>query len=386
VAVTTTPVPISGAITSLRFMQPTLPRLEDVLSLYRDVYRTGVITNAALVQRLEAAVAERLSVRHCVAVSSCTSGLILTLKALGIRGKVILPSFTFFASGEALLWNGITPVFADCLGDAWNVDPADVKRRITDSVSAILGVHMYGNPCDVQALEHIANDAGIKLIFDAAHAFGSSYCGTPVGGFGDAEVFSLSPTKLLVAGEGGLVTTNDSTLAHRLRAARNYGDLGSYDPMLCGLNARMSEFNAALALSGLSFVETKVDRHNEIAQRYSAHLSGIPGVALQRISMHSRCTYKDFSFCLTDEQTSWTSAALCEELAGYDIPTKRYFYPPLHQQQIFSKFHHEHDLPLHCTEAVSNGVVSLPIYESLANSDVDRIGLTVRELLLNPTR
>jgi dTDP-4-amino-4,6-dideoxygalactose transaminase len=385
VAVTTTPVPISGALTSLRFMQPTLPRLEDVLSLYRDVYRTGVITNAALVQRLEAAVAERLSVRHCVAVSSCTSGLILTLKALGIRGKVILPSFTFFASGEALLWNGITPVFADCLSDAWNVDPADVKRRITDSVSAILGVHMYGNPCDVQALEHIANDAGIKLIFDAAHAFGSSYCGTPVGGFGDAVVFSLSPTKLLVAGEGGLVTTNDSTLAHRLRAARNYGDLGSYDPMLCGLNARMSEFNAALALSGLPFVETKVDRHHEIAQRYSAHLSGIPGVALQRISMHSRCTYKDFSFCLTDEQTYWTSAALCEELAGYDIPTKRYFYPPLHQQQIFSRFHHEGDLPLHCTEAVSNGVVSLPIYESLANSDVDRIGLTVRELLLNPT-
>ncbi|HLY18363.1 MAG TPA: DegT/DnrJ/EryC1/StrS family aminotransferase [Bryobacteraceae bacterium] len=227
---------------NFRFIHPTLPPLARIVTEYREFYHQGLITNGKLVERLEAAVCERLGVRHCVAVSSCTSGLMLVMKAFGLRGEVILPSFTFFATGHAVLWNGLTPVFADCDRQTWNIDPRAVERAITPQTAAILAVHLYGNPAAVTELEWIAGKHGIPLLFDAAHAFGASYKGQSVGQFGDAEVFSLSPTKLLVAGEGGLVATNDALLAHKLRAGRNYGDLGAYDPMLLGLNARMTEF------------------------------------------------------------------------------------------------------------------------------------------------
>src|SRR5882762_7292566 len=222
-----------------RFIRPTLPSLESVLGNYEPVYENGLITNAETVGKFEAAVGERLEVKYCVAVSSCTSGLMMVLRALGLSGEVIIPSFTFFATGHAVLWNGLRPVFADCDEETWNVDPIDVERKITKRTSAILVVHLYGNPCEVEALQSLASRHHLKLIFDAAHGLGSLHRDRPLGGFGDAEVFSLSPTKLLVAGEGGLVTTNDATLAKTIRAMRNYGDLGAYDPTWLGMNARM---------------------------------------------------------------------------------------------------------------------------------------------------
>lgn len=367
---------------SIRFIKPTLPDLEGVIAIYRDVYASGLITNSSLVERLEAAVASYLGVKHCVAVSSCTSGLMLVMKCLDLTGEVIVPSFTFFASGEAILWNQLKPVFADCVLDTWNVDPADVARRVTTKTAAILGVHMYGNPCDVEALTMIAGRTGTNLLFDGAHAFGSSHHGRPIGGFGDAEVFSLSPTKLLVAGEGGLVTTNDAALARRLRAARNYGDLGAYDPEVLGLNARMAEFNAAVAIGGLGILEQKIARHGQIAAAYTALLSGLPGVRFQRVPEGNLCTYKDFSIHVSSPNGHLTAPRLCAELEKRSIPTKRYFYPPLHQQQIFSGLHTSVDLPLTVTEYVSKGVVSLPIYESLPDSTIEAIAQAVREIVL----
>lgn len=371
----------TAASSSLRFIKPTLPEWETVASLYRDIYNSGVITNAALVERLESAVAEYIGVKHCIAVSSCTSGLILTMKAFDLRGEVILPSFTFFASGEAILWNGLRPVFADCELDTWNIDPADVARRVTPRTAAILGVHLYGNPSKVEEISCIAERSDIKLIFDAAHAFGSLRQGVAVGGFGDAEVFSLSPTKLLVAGEGGLVTTNDSVLARRLRAGRNYGDLGAYDPELLGMNARMSEFNAALALAGLEILANKIARHGEIAALYTTLLSDLPGVRFQAVYDGNVSTYKDFSIHVSSPSGKLLSSQLCAALQARNIPTKRYFYPPLHQQQIFAGLQSEIDLPLPVTEFISEGVVSLPIYESLPDKTVETIAATVREIV-----
>jgi dTDP-4-amino-4,6-dideoxygalactose transaminase len=248
--------------TRFPFMRPTLPELAEVIAEFQSAYVNGMLTNSALAARLEAAVAERLAVKHCVAVSSCTSGLMMVIRALGLSGEVIVPSFTFFATGHSLLWNGLRPIFASSELDTWNVSPEDIERKITEKTSAILAVHMYGNPCNIPALERLAQHHRLKLIFDAAHAFGSAYRGRPIGSFGDTEVFSLSPTKLLVAGEGGLVTTNDAKLAAAVRAMRNYGDLGAYNPEWLGLNARMPEFNAALALRGLALVDAKVQRRN----------------------------------------------------------------------------------------------------------------------------
>lgn len=360
-----------------RFIQPALPALEQVLARYRPNYASGMITNAAMVARLEAAVAERLGVKHCVAVSSCTSGLALAMRALGLKGEVILPSFTFFATGHAVLWNGLKPVFADCDERTWTVDPADVERRITPRTAAILGVHLYGNPCDTEALERIAERHRLPLIFDAAHAFGSQSGGRPVGGFGTAEVFSLSPTKLLVAGEGGLVTTNDAVLAQRIRAGRNYGDLGSYDPLMLGLNARMTEFNAALALAGLEILDRRIERYREIAQRYTEVLGGVPGLRLQSVQRSDRSVYKDYTIWVDPEQGLRDRDRLASALLAENIETKKYFYPPLHRQRLFRGVARR---GLERTDRIAAGILSLPIYDALPDELVDTVASGVVEL------
>ena len=344
---------------------------------YQSAYVDGLLTNATLVEHLEAAVRERLQVKYCVGVSSCTSGLMMVLRALGLKGEVIVPSFTFFATGHAILWNDLQPVFADCRSDTWNVDPEDLKRKITDRTSAILVVHLYGNPSDVEALELLASRYRLKLVFDAAHAFGSQHRGRPIGGFGDAEVFSLSPTKLLVAGEGGLVTTNDATLARAIRSMRNYGDLGAYDPEWVGMNARMPEFNAALALAGLPLVDAKIARRNRIAETYTNLLARLPGVRFQKVLLEDVNTYKDISIHISPGVFGMTRDELAQALLAEKIETKKYFYPPLHQQKLYRSLHVPDRYGLPHTEYVTKGILTLPNYESLPDETVERIAHAV---------
>lgn len=365
---------------ALRFIKPTVPPIDEILQYYLPSFGEGMLTNGNVVARLEAAVAERLGVSNCVALSSCTLGLSLVLQTLGVRGEVILPSFTFFATGHAVLWNNAKPVFADCDPRSWTIDPADVEAKISERTEAILAVHLYGNPVRVNELQQIASRRGVKLIFDAAHAFGSQYKGLPVGGFGDAEIFSLSPTKLLVAGEGGLACTNDATLARMLRAARNYGDTGNYDPQVLGLNARMTEFNAALALAGLELVDSKVKRHNEIAERYTQGLAGTPGIRFQQVDENDCSTYKDFSVLVSPTEFGMSRDEIAAILLAEGIPTKRYFYPPLHRQQLFKANYAEGGSLLPNAEQISEEVLSLPIYESLPDETLERIALAIRRL------
>lgn len=353
-----------------RFIAPQLPPLEEVLAPYSQAFHNGIITNAKCVSQFEEAAAAYIGVRHCVAVSSCTSGLMLVMRGLGMTGEVILPSFTFFATGHAARWNGLEPVLADCDTATWNIDIADIEKKITSRTSAIVAVHMYGNPNDVRRLEELAAKHGLKLIFDAAHAFGSRHRNQPIGQFGDAEIFSLSPTKLLVAGEGGLVSTNNAELAAALRIMRNYGDSGSYDPEWIGLNARMPEFNAALATAGIPLLAEKIARRNEIATLYTEGLRELPGITFQQVDPRDTHTFKDYSIHVNSSQFGLTRDQLAQALLAENIETKRYFYPPLHKQQHYKQFFTS---PLPGTDWVADNVLSLPIYESLPDSTVKTI-------------
>jgi dTDP-4-amino-4,6-dideoxygalactose transaminase len=353
-----------------RFISPLLPPLDEVLGEFRAAYDAGVITNAACVRRFEEESSAYLGARDCVGVSSCTSGLTLVMRALELTGEVIVPSFTFFATAHAIRWNGLTPVLADCDRETWNIDPVDVERKITARTSAIVAVHMYGNPANVDALNNLARQHNLKLIFDAAHAFGSRRLGLPVGQFGDAEVFSLSPTKLLVAGEGGLVATADRDLARAIRLMRNYGDDGSYDPQFLGQNARLGEFNAALGLRGLPLVNKKVQRRNQIARMYVDGLTGLPGVTFQKVESGDQSTYKDFSIHVDSSLFGCTRDQLAQALLTENIETKKYFYPPLHKQTLYRQFDRT---VLPNTNYVADNVLSLPIYETLPDSTIMRI-------------
>uniref|UniRef100_A0A7V3J982 DegT/DnrJ/EryC1/StrS family aminotransferase n=1 Tax=candidate division CPR3 bacterium TaxID=2268181 RepID=A0A7V3J982_UNCC3 len=358
------PVPIT---------EPTIPPIHQLKSMYEKVLKSRMITNSKFVQEFEARVAEHLGVKHAIAVNSCTSGLMLIMKALDLKGEVILPSFTFHATAHAVVWNGLKPVFVDCDPETYNIDPKEVEKAITPRTCAILGVHIFGNPADVEALEKIAKKHKLKLIFDAAHGFGSKYKGKHVGGFGDAESFSLSPTKLLTAGEGGIVTTNDDEIARRVRIGRNYGDPGTYDCEFSGFSARMSEFQAILGIESLKMLESNVLRRNKMANLYKTLLAKIPGISFQKIKAGNRSSYKDFSILIDERKFGISRDKLYEALMAENIVVKKYFYPPVHKQRAFEKYASQHDANLHITERISTGSISLPLFSHISEMVVEKI-------------
>src|SRR6202045_524527 len=308
---------------------------EEFLRDVRKILNSRQLTKPTFVRLVEEAAEEYLGVAHCVAVSSCTAGLVLTLQALNLQGEVILPSFTFHASAHSLLWNGLKPVFADCDPETFCIDPHSVKLQLSPNTAAILAVHLFGNPAAIVELQTIASDAIIPLLFDAAHAFGSDINHKRIGNFGIAEVFSFSPTKLLVAGEGGMIATRDADLAQKLRVARNYGDSGNYDPDLAGLNARMSEFHAALALRGLSGLDARIDRRNQIRLHYERRLRTIPGLTFQRVPPGNRSSCKDFAVLVDQAVFGKSRYWLFDALERENIQVRRYFDPPVHRQKLY---------------------------------------------------
>ena len=356
----------------LPMLKPNLPPYSRVAEIFSDILSSGSITNGRYVKEFEQKVGDYLKVDHCVAVSSCTAGMMLLLKAAQLSGEVVVPSFTFTATVDAVLWAGLVPVFADCRCDTLNVDPESVQRVISPHTVAILATHVFGNPADVEALEEIARSRGIKLFFDAAHAFGALRKGRPIGSFGDAEVFSFSPTKLLIAAEGGIVVTNDPVLASHVRWGRNYGNPGDYDCRLLGLSARMSELHAALALAGLEGLPERVAQRNHLASLYRERIGQLPGISCQSVRPDDRSTYKDFTIAADEEEFGVSRDLLAVALEAENVATRKYFFPPVHEQRFVKSYPHRAQ-ELEVTEAVSRRVLSLPIYSLLSEEELEKI-------------
>jgi dTDP-4-amino-4,6-dideoxygalactose transaminase len=343
------------------------------------ILASGVLTNGPYVRRLEERAAEYLGARHCVAVCSCTAGLMLVLRASGLSGDVVLPSFTFSASAHAVVWNGLRPAFADIRPDDLLLDPAAAARSTGVRTSAILATHTYGTPCDTEALGRLARDNGIRLFFDAAHAFGSRHGDRMVGGFGDAEVFSLSPTKVLIAGEGGIIATNDDSLAERCRVGRDYGNPGDYDTRFVGLNARMSELHAATALASFADLEERIGRRNQLAERYRKVLDELPGITFPAVAEEDRSTYKDFTILIDPEELGMDAAAVAAALAAEGIQTRRYYAPPVHRQRAY-RWVGPANGALPQTDRAAARVLTLPLWTGMDDEQVDGVGVAVARL------
>jgi len=353
----------------LPLVRPSVPPTAGVLRDVARILEGGVLTNGPYVRALEDRCAEYLGVRNCVAVSSCTSGLILVLRAFGLAGDVVVPSFTFAATVHAVSWNGLHPTFADVHGTRLTLSADAVERAIGVRTSAILATHLYGAPCDVEGLVEVAARHGVPLFFDAAHAFGSRHGDAFVGAFGEAEVFSLSPTKVLVACEGGLVTTNDDALAERCRIGRDYGHAGDYDCRFVGLNARMSEVHAAIALRSLDTLEDRISRRNELAWLYRDGLRAIPGIALPEVMDGDRSTYKDFTILVDPDAFGRDATWLAGALAAEGIETRRYYSPPVHRMRAYKrKGSANGGLP--ATELAASRVLTLPMWADMTHDHV----------------
>jgi dTDP-4-amino-4,6-dideoxygalactose transaminase len=360
----------------LAFAQPTLEDRSRVEKLIQGSLDTGRLTDGPLTRALEETATERFGTKHCVAVSSCTTGLLFVLQALQIDGTVGVPSFTFAATAHAIRWNGLEPYFLECDPATWCLRPENVEGP----VSALIGVHVSGVPCDVRGLESLAGSLDIPLIFDAAHGGGSLVAvddgRTPLGGFGVAEVFSLTPTKVLSGAEGGLVTTNDAALADQIRLARNYGNPGDYDTRFPGLNGRLSELHAALALVAFDHLDERVEHRNRVADLYHELLSDVPGVKFQAVSPGDRSSYKDFTI-LVGADFGCSRDQVVAALEAEGIATRQYYSPPVHRQSAYA------DLPqrrLPVTESLGDRVISLPIWSHLPLDDVERVSRAITRI------
>ncbi len=353
-------------------VKPYTPRPSEISSAISEILDTGMLTNGKFVSRFEGKVAEFLQVEHAVAVSSCTSGLIMTMKTLDLSGEIIVPSFTFSATGHACYWAGLEPVFVDCDLRDWTISIQACRKALSSKTRAVLAVHTFGNPAAVDALSEFASDNDLELVFDSAHAFGSLYQDRRVGFGGHAEVFSLTPTKIITAGEGGIIATNDAHLAAELRIFRNYGDDGSYDCRFVGFNGRMPEFNALLGLATLEHADEEVKARNSLAAIYREHLSGLPGITLQEIYPGNVSSYKDFTILVDEALFGVTRDRLSDFLADRGVATKKYFDPPLHRQSAYrSRVFRKTDLPV--TEYMCTRTLTLPMYSSLKASEVQHI-------------
>lgn len=340
-----------------------------VLADIEGCLRSGMLTSGQLVQQLEDAVAERLGVAHVVAVANCTLGLVLALRACGIGGgRVASPSFTFSATAHAVAWAGATPLFCDVRADDFTLDAADTAAR--GPAEGIIATHIYGTPCRVDALEKLASDWGVPLVFDAAHALGATFDGRPVGGFGRAEVFSLTPTKVITSAEGGLIATSDSDVAEYCRVGRDYANPGDYDCRFVGINARMSELHAAVGLATFADLDRRLGRRHTLAASLHARLRELPGITFPAVDPADSATFKDFTVVIDPDGFGMDAATLQVALAAEGVASRRYYHPPVHRQQAYADVE---TAPLEVTDDISPRVLALPFWADMADSDAVRL-------------
>ena len=354
----------------LPFFRPAKPSLDRVTARLAPSYDRGVLTNGPLVRQFEAEAAARLGVPHVVAVASCTAGLMLVFQALSRPGTAaVMPSFTFSATAHAARWAGAVPRFAECDTATCQLDVADAADRL-DGASLLIGTHVFGSPCTPEAVEALGREHGVAVVFDAAHGFGATRDGRPLGTFGAAEVFSLSPTKPMTSGEGGLVAIRDDELAERVRLGVDYGNPGDYDTRFAGLNARMSELHAAVGLESLVDLDDHLATRRALADRYRKVLAGLAGVTPQEVDPRDESTYKDFTVVVDETVYGADRDAVAVALKAEGVDTRPYFYPPVHRQQAYA------DLPavdLPKTDWVTNRVISLPLWRDMPPEAVDTI-------------
>ncbi len=352
---------------------PNIGNRESFLARVGQVIDSQWLTNhGPMVQTLEQKIADRLNVRHCVAMCNGTIALEIAIRALGLAGEVIVPSWTFVATAHALYWQGITPVFADIDPATHNLDPVSVRKMITPRTSGIIGVHLWGRAAPVDALSEIAAEHGLKLMFDAAHAFGSSHRGHSIGRFGACEVFSFHATKAFNTMEGGAVTTNDDELAETMRLMRNFGFRGYDNVIHPGTNGKMIEVCAAMGLTNLDKFDAIVQGNMRNHAAYCRALAGIPGIRVldydpAESNSHHYIVLEVGSDCPVSRD------AIINALHAENILARKYFWPGSHQMQPYRDLFPHAGLVLPYTCAVAERVVVLPNGISIDSEQIDFI-------------
>lgn len=347
-----------------------LEMIEDILD------RKWLSNGGTYVQKFEEKLAQLTQTKHCILTCNGTIALQIMIQALELTGEVIVPSFTFVATPHALKWQGITPIFCDVDPLTHNIDHRKIEALITPRTTAILAVHLWGNPCQVETLSRIAKTHNIKLIFDASHALGCSRNNVMIGNFGEAEVFSLHATKTLNTSEGGAITTNDSELAKKIRAIKNFGfSSDREDAKYIGTNGKMGEIAAATGLANIDQFERFIAINKRNHQAYAHELDGIPGIKLKDICEHSSSNYQYVVVEVDQSKAGLSRDLLMDVLHAENIFAKRYFYPGCHHMTIYRS---ERGVNLPVTDQLVNDVLVLPTGTAVRTDDIAEICNIIR--------
>jgi dTDP-4-amino-4,6-dideoxygalactose transaminase len=362
--------------------RPNIGNREALFERIGTILDTRWLSNGGpLEHEFEERIASRVGVKHCIAMCNATVALEIAIRALELEGEVIVPSFTFVATAHALQWQQITPVFCDIDPETHNVDPAKVEAMITPRTSGIIGVHLWGRPCEVHVLGEIAKRHKLKLLYDSAHAFGCLANGRMIGSFGDAEVFSFHATKFINSDEGGTMITNNDALAHQIRLMKNFGFSGLDKVSSVGTNGKMSELCAAIGLTNLESIEEFTHTNRTNFKAYSDNLAGIPGFSLLRYDESTSPNYQYVVLEIDRRQSLLTRDQLVSVLHAENILARRYFYPGVHRMEPYRSRFPDAGLLLPETEIVADRVLVMPTGTGVTVSDIKTICAILRSAI-----
>ena len=344
--------------------------------------RNWLTNDGPLVKEFEAKVASYLGVKHCIAMCNGTVALEIAIRSLGLTGEVIVPSYTFIATAHALQWQDITPVFADIDPKTHNLDPDSVRERISERTSAILGVHVWGRGSQYEELQAIADEHNLKLMFDAAHAFGCSIGGQRIGNFGACEVMSFHATKFFNSFEGGAVVTNDDGLATKMRLMRNFGFAGLDIVASVGTNGKMSEVCAAMGLTNFDNIDNVIERNRT---NYQAYLEGISSISSLELCTYDESEDNNYQYMVmeVDERFPLTRDEVVQVLNAENIFARKYFWPGCHAHQPYKTMYPNASRLLPYTEHVANRVIVLPTGTAVSVSQIQQI-VSILEFIARP--
>ena len=335
--------------------------------------RRWLTNDGPLVRELEQRIEALLGVRHCIAMCNGTVALEIGIRALGLEGEVIVPSMTFVATAHSLQWQRITPVFADIDPGTHNIAVEHIEELITPRTTGIIGVHLWGRPCDVDALADLAGRHDLRLLYDAAHAFAVTLGGRGIGSFGDLEVFSFHATKFFNTFEGGAITTNDDDLAGRLRLMRNFGFAGYDHVVYVGTNGKMNEISAAMGLTLLDDLDNLIEHNRSNHRLYRECLAGVPGLAVQGFDEAERQNYQYVVVDVSAGDAGLSRDQLLEVLWRENVHARRYFFPGCHRMEPYRSLDPDAGVRLPNTEALLERLLMLPSGGAVGASEVHTI-------------
>ncbi|MCK4234492.1 DegT/DnrJ/EryC1/StrS family aminotransferase [candidate division WOR-3 bacterium] len=359
---------------SIYVTQPFLPPLDEFQEYLKQIWDSKWLTNnGKFHQELEKAICKYLGVKYISLFANGTLALIVALKGLHITGEVITTPYSFVATTHALWWNGIKPVFVDIEPNTFNLDPDKIEVAITPRTTAILPVHVYGNPCDVDRIQKIADSYGLKVIYDACHTFGVTMKGIPILNYGDLSVLSFHATKVYTTFEGGAIVSHDEATKKRIDNLKNFGFVDETTVVTAGINAKMNEFQAALGLLQLKYIDKNIKKRRIIAEVYREKLKRIEGLTYLEDMPAVRYCYSYFPLLIDKEKFGKSRDEVYEELKKYNIYGRRYFYPLISQFPTYRGLPSASPENLPVAEKLSAEVLCIPIYPDLSLAMVEFI-------------